>query len=890
MSALLKNLLGNGAKDREAIEEMRSILEGMQQERGRFETLLVGARSAADVLRQLGEPIAKVAGDAQAVTACLLQLERRVQSLGPAVARFETLDERAQGIEQHHREAEARLAGTIEDAQRVRSAYEEIAHKVELALALKDQLESFLEVDRPFQELRGEAEALRGQLDGTVDHLARLREQHDRLVDAHKLAVAKVEALERRRDDLGRDLQDKERRVTGVEQSMRGLDGAQNTVADLKGQLGALKALGDAVARKTAALEAQRELVERALARAEDLDRIMRQVDAGVRQQRENEQALSALQGEVEALRGLHETVVDRSREISNLQREIDEAVRGSRQELAGARDETTKAVERFDFESRGLESVSQRVADLRAALSQCESRFQGLGEMNRAVSELTTQTQAAGSRLAAALGDAERIDAELAKLPAARRELEQASRGACELGAPVRQLEAARPAIAEALRGLEQLGGAHAAVKDALERTQSAREEFTRLWESHEAARPWLGEVEKQLAEVRTQIGEVREALPTLELVQTQAERIRESQSAIEARREFVEDLHRKLAELGALAGRLDERDRQLTARMEAAEQRFVSLATHAEEAERLGNAMAAVTAAVAAAERTTAATGQAVGAAQARCQAVEALAERTQRLKQDLDQRQRGLEEAARDLEQATELRQEAAAAAQKLGELAAQLGTGLATADQRLAQVGILAGEIEGRAAALQAVERRLDEFADRLGKWERVDEEVCRSLEQISVRQATVEALRTDLDRMSTMAEKTVTAVRAIAAERREVEEGRQLVEEVLRRLREVRETAGALEEREHQLGKAEERLARADALLVDVRSSLEALQGEKALVEQAVEKAGSLQFLVKQAEAAVEALREERQMTADVRAAVAIGGDDDEDDEVRAKAA
>ena len=65
----------------------------------------------------------------------------------------------------------------------------------------------------------------------------------------------------------------------------------------------------------------------------------------------------------------------------------------------------------------------------------------------------------------------------------------------------------------------------------------------------------------------------------------------------------------------------------------------------------------------------------------------------------------------------------------------------------------------------------------------------------------------------------------------------------------------------LEERKRQIGLAEERLSRVDALLVEVRSSLEVLEGQKVLVEQAVEKAGSLQSLLRQADAAVGDLRE-----------------------------
>ena len=106
--------------------------------------------------------------------------------------------------------------------------------------------------------------------------------------------------------------------------------------------------------------------------------------------------------------------------------------------------------------------------------------------------------------------------------------------------------------------------------------------------------------------------------------------------------------------------------------------------------------------------------------------------------------------------------------------------------------------------------------------------------------------------------------------------------------------EVMATETTLDERKRQMSKAEERLARAEGLLADVRSSLEAIQGQKAIIDQAVEKAGSLPFLLKQAEAAIQTLRDERKTTDYVRSAVATlrdeDIDEDYDEDVEAKAA
>jgi hypothetical protein len=97
-----------------------------------------------------------------------------------------------------------------------------------------------------------------------------------------------------------------------------------------------------------------------------------------------------------------------------------------------------------------------------------------------------------------------------------------------------------------------------------------------------------------------------------------------------------------------------------------------------------------------------------------------------------------------------------------------------------------------------------------------------------------------------------------------------------------RLQQLSDVSGTVDERKRQMAKAEERLARADGLLVDVRSSLEALEGQKAMVDQAVEKAAALQFLLRQADAAIEGLREERKTASIVRAAVATALRDEPD--------
>jgi len=338
-------------------------------------------------------------------------------------------------------------------------------------------------------------------------------------------------------------------------------------------------------------------------------------------------------------------------------------------------------------------------------------------------------------------------------------------------------------------------------------------------------------------------------------------------------------------MADFETLSGHIDERGQQLQARMEAAEKQFLGLAAHAEDAERMTMTVTTVASRLNEASREAEEVRKAVDAITERSESVEALAERTQTLRKEIEQRQHAVAQVTKDLAKATELRQEAADAAQHLDDLVQELKGAISKAETRASDLSELSTQLESRAADLKNVENRLNVFEGRLTQWDKVDQDVSRSLEAIIARQGTVGALQADLDRMFSMTEQTVTDVREITAAHSEIEGSRELLKEVMERLQEVRDTASTLEERKRQMSKAEERLARAEGLLADVGSSLDALQGQKAIVDQAVEKAGSLQFLLKQAEVAIEGLREERKTTGLVRSAVSLGhGDDEYDDD------
>ena len=889
MSSLLKSLLGNNTSDQKFAEEMRAVLEQLQQERKRAEALTEATRDANERLQNLGEPLAKAGADVGAVFTRLTEAEAQLQDFTKVVQRFQVLEERASDLARVQEFTATQVTQANENSAKIREVMEDLAAKAELADSLKEQLTQFLEIEKPFQVLRSEADAVRAQVASTGEHVARLREQHDRLLDAHKTAMSKMEALDRRRDDLGRSLSDKERRVAGVEEAVHGIDGMQATLDDTRREIGTLKAMADLVSQKTSALEAQRDGIDRALAQAEHLDRAMRQIDAGVRQQQENEKTLAVLVDQLGHVRQVHEQVVERSHTITQLQREVDERTQVARNDLAAVTEETKKSLDRFDFERRGIESVTQRVADLRIAVSDCENKFKGLTSASQQMIELRQQGQQLAEHVAVLTGEAARVDAEMQKLGEIRRGLDDTSRNVAEIGTQYAQLASVRPAAEEALRDLEQLRGAQALVKDALEQTQLVHGEIARVRETQSQTRDWLGSVERSLNELRAQAHDVRAMAPSVEFVEKQTQRIGDSMAAIESKRQVIEDLQVRMTDLEALSVRLDERGRDLSQRANAAEQRLVLLTQQSEEAERMTMQIASVNSGLNEAKQEASEVKKAVTQISERAESVEALAEKTQALKKEIEQRQHSLNETSKTLNRASELRKEAAETADQLEETSKELAAAVAKAEQRTNQVSALSGKLEDRVAALQAVSQRLEQFEARLAAWEHVDENVARSLESIATRQETVSALKADLDRMLTLAEKTSSDVREITSAHREIEESRELLKDVSTRMKEVRETAGTFEERKRQLAKAEDRLGRVEGVLADVRSSLEALQGQKSLVDQAVEKSGTLQILLKQAEATMDGLREERKTSARMKAAVTSishnEGDEDDDESV-----
>ena len=850
----LKQFLGHDVKLEELPAELRTVLGQLRHERTALDAATAKAKESAQNLAQITQPIA----DAQRIVS---EVQARVKALERLVPVLATLDEQTEVVSRTQRRTETQLEHMAQDAKQLKTEVQQLRGALDGALALKGEVNSLVTMSSGFPALRSDTDALSGQLRDLSQSLDRARARQDEQHRAGDAAGAKLQAFEERQQQVTSAIAGAQSRVTGLEQAFAHLDDAAAGAAETRHQLGTLKALADYVTQKVSALESQREVVDRALAGANRLDDVLRDIDAKIRRHEEHAERLGEMETRVSELQAVHDDLQARSRDITTGHDEIARADQDLRGRLTALREDVHRAVKHFELEQEGFVAVEQRIISLRGALSEMEGRFKGLEASGRTVGDM----QARADRLAAQLGGmVERvaeIEPQAARVDGLQGEAQRLTESVEAMTQRVTRLEKAQPAVDQALHDFASLKGAHEAVKEAAERMQVTEAEISRVREAQAATKAWLTDATGTLAALRSELAAVEEMKPTVESVRGEADRLTQSLGHIESRRQTVDQLAAQLGDLTATGSQLEERSRGLTARMDSTDERFLALTAHAEEAGRIEKLVPSVVGAVERAERRMADLDASVGSLEKRAQNLDGLAEQTRALGQELDLRQASLASATEHLERASELRAEAASIAQQLEERAGQLNGALATAADRTASLTETLDDLEGRAGNLRFVQKRMAQFEDQFAKWHGTEAQLSRALEQAAQRQASVDALQADLYRLFEVAERTVDHVRAIAGAKEQVTQTRAMLENVLELVGHAQDAATGLDQRKRQIEQAEGRLARVEALLADTESSLESLHGQKAFLDQVIEKAGTLEFYAKQAESLISMLRE-----------------------------
>src|SRR2546425_1460304 len=269
-------LFGRETSAEQLPADLRAILAQMQRERVAFETLANTARESAQNLTALTQPIT----DAQKVVSDLQSRIKALERLTPVLA---TLDEQTEAVSRVQRRTETQITTNSEDAKRLRSEIEELRGTLEQALALKNDLTGFLELGGGFKALRMDADKLTAEVRDITQGFDRVRERQEELRRTGEAVATRLHAFEERQQEVQGGVATTESRVTALGQTLQELKQAAADAVQTKRQLGTLKALADAVTQKVAALEQQREVVERATAQVAHLHDLMREIDAKIR-------------------------------------------------------------------------------------------------------------------------------------------------------------------------------------------------------------------------------------------------------------------------------------------------------------------------------------------------------------------------------------------------------------------------------------------------------------------------------------------------------------------------------------------------------------------------------------------------------------------------------
>ncbi len=854
-----------------------------------LEALVARAEAAANDLRSLA-PILERTAEFDALRERCEEVERQVAGLERLGSQLSLAEEQVERVIKTQTATEVRLGHSTEGVERLQTQMAGLSDKVETALLLREQVDSFLSLQGPLAALRTDSETLRTQLSEQAENVARMRTQHDDALTAHRHTTSRLENFDQDFQAATGKLEDVVRRVQSVERALEPINQASTSIPDVQHQLAVLKALADQVAQKTTMLEQEREAIDRAASQIAQLTRMDRELDAWLRRQEEQIRRFGPIEAKLSEVKTIQDKVLSRTEELQATSQKIDDAHQSARQSLTDLREQMRKSSEGFELEHRGLHAVSERIADLRNAVKESEARLAVLDAASQGTAAVQAQVRQVSDQAADLAQELAAVAEEAARNASLRQDIQKLDGIAGDLATRMRRIDEIRPGVEQAVEQLAALRGTRELLADGLEQMRAAAEEMTRLRENHGETQAWLANADVWTRKVQTQVKELSGLEPTVERIRMEVEQVKSAIQQIEARREMVDEVQRSLMDVGSVTGEIKERTDGLRARMEAAEQKFAQLARQAEGAQRLSDTISVVSSSVEEAERRMGTVDESVRALEGRTQQIDQVEERIRLLGQELEQRQGALDKATEHLTRASALRKEAAEAAQRMEEVTRAIGTTLGEAEERSGNLQRVSGELETRSVALKTVDKQLGHFEELLGKWESAQAQASKALEQTLARQAGVEAIEAQVKHVFDLAERTVEDVQSIGSARREIEETRAMLQATQDQFKTTEETLRGFESRKRQLERAEQRLARAEALALGIRATVESLTAQKTVVEHAMESAGALSFQMKQAEALIGALRRERDLACDLKAAVASlsEGDDEaaQDDPAR----
>lgn len=886
--------------------EPEPIMDGIA-----LQKLLKQAETEKKVLGGLIESAGSAVKEIVAVQESLEEAGERTRDLSARLADLEKIGEGVSEMSGKIGDLETRLAELQTSNQGAASTANELGREI---AQLKTSTAGVSESLGAARQLKADIDALGGaggavgELSAKIEELRRrfLEYNHDvnqvrddqvNLKRIQDEVRAQLEEMRNATTSFKDEVRESAETVARLEVGMGELRKVQEISGTLDRDLRSLKVLSDQVLQKTRAVEQQHEIVERAERQAAKLDELVWELDKRIKHVSEENKRIKKTQERLTDLKAMNEAIREETRRTQESQKEAAEWAENALQEIIAVREHIGRSVEQARSDARGLDSMSKRVVDLRSQINDFEKKFGEFERSGQLLSEARTRADEMAARLNTFTSELDRVSEQVDRVRVVQIALERTESSAARLEARMSGLDELKGRVEEINQTVGRLGAVRDEVREATERFQSVRSELEVARTEHSETRARVAEMTSSIETLREEMSGVEQQSVRVERVREDAERALGAMRDFEAREEFLRQLESRMGTLGTTGetinekmrvleerrselAEIDKRVASLGERLDDADRRFETVGRRAEEIMRADERISEVVDRAREAGERLDSVGSGVETALAREDSLNAIASRIEEMASEFELREKALQTATEHLEQATTLRKSAAQTATDLEEQGRKLAASLAAGEEQADRVADLAERIESRAESLRFAEKRFTQFEEKLASLKRAEDEIVGHIEGVLARQESVEAVRDELARAFSTAENTLQDVRLIGDARHEISTARAAMEEVLSQAHQLDETSARLEGRKADIDAAEERMAHLDALLSEVRTSLGTLRSQQAVLEHLVEKGGQLAFQVKEAEALIVALKEERELASRVHDALNDVRDDD----------
>jgi chromosome segregation ATPase len=512
------------------------------------------------------------------VAARLGELGRQLEALEQLVPQLEAVQNQAENVAATQRRADVRLGHASETAERLQTELDRISDSVDLAQSLKKDLARFTElVPDTERQLEG-AEALASRVADQVDTLEQHRDALAQGKAAAEDLAKRLEEIENHAEDLKQLDAKVMERAAEIRSHQVQIDAQdQATLEELAAIRAAVRkslervelshAEFDSVQERMTALDATLTDLEAMIAPIQESQRIVGEMQSKTEDLSgqlhavaEDCSGLDALEARVTEVRSLHADVLEQSDRIAVRQEEIDQDIKAATERVAGIRDDIGTNAGEVEKNAGEIAGVSKHVGELHEVLEDWERRFFSLDESRESIVGIQDQATNLSAQLDLIGEECGRLGKETEKIDGVRRDIGRLDEAVDDVEQRVVRIEEVRTDVDAMSRDLADLRRKSEAIAEAMRHAREAQNEISEMRDEQADTEKWIAGVQESVGTLQLGVSDLLEMKPAVESVREEAEKVSAAVTAMDSRREFLEEMDKRLGELEALGTRLAE------------------------------------------------------------------------------------------------------------------------------------------------------------------------------------------------------------------------------------------------------------------------------------------------------------------------------------------